>query len=115
MILSPDGTVVVVAPQVPTVRAAAPVPPTVTVVPAVGPPGAPGPPGDSTASLSYTHIQSVPSTLVQIVHGLIFQPAAVLAMESDSTIVEPSSVSYPQVGVVEVGFGFGFTGTIRLS
>ncbi len=71
-----------------------------------------GPAQDVTAWL---HTQTVPSALVQIVHSLGYAPAGVLCVEDSGDITEPGSITYPMDGVVEVAFGFLFTGQIRLS
>ncbi|GAA3230740.1 hypothetical protein GCM10017691_23970 [Pseudonocardia petroleophila] len=80
-----------------------------------GPAGPPGPPGDSEATLAFVHPQVVPVLTVQILHGLVFQPAGVICIDSQGDVVEFGTITYPQVGVVELTFGVPFSGTVRLS
>jgi hypothetical protein len=117
MPLNLDGTPInVVPPAVPVFQTSPPSPAQLIVVPVQGPTGPQGPPGvDVGAEGGFVQTVSSPSTDVQIIHGLIFKPAGILCQESDSTIVEPSAISYPMAGVMEVAFGFPFSGVIYVS
>jgi hypothetical protein len=117
MPLNLDGTPVqVVPPSVPVFTAPPPSPPQLTVVPVQGPQGIQGPPGvDVGAEGGFVQVVSSPTSEVQVIHGLIFKPAGIICQESDGTIVEYAAVSYPVSGVVEIMFGFPFSGTVFLS
>lgn len=80
-----------------------------------GPPGPQGPAGDSTG-LGF-HVSVTNQSLVQIVHGMPFPPAGIVCLDTGTPplCVEYATVSYPSTGVLELTFGFPFTGQIYLS
>lgn len=101
-------------------------PPTLTVtqviprleVSSTGPQGIPGPqgPAGDASGLGFVHHQASPVTLVQINHGMPFQPAGVICMATGDTVpLLGVGVSYPMAGYIELSFGFQFTGDIFLS
>jgi hypothetical protein len=109
------GTVVHVAPPpLPTLTATPPANTPAVVVPVAGPPGPQGPPGDSSTALGRTETVSAPTYLAQIQHGLSFRPG-VHCLDTAGNGVHPATVTHPQPGITEVGFGAPFTGTIDLS
>jgi hypothetical protein len=112
-----SGTITVIPPPVtPPIIVQSPVTPPIIVAPIQGPPGPIGPPGDS-IEVSFQHTQSTPATLVQIIHNLSFPPAGILCQDTGipALTVEYATVSYPLTGVIELMFGFPFTGTVYLS
>lgn len=80
-----------------------------------GPRGPQGPPGDSSTSLGYRHVQSVPAALVQVVHGLSFDPGGWTCVDTSNDIAHPERVTYPLSGVMEFLFGAPFSGVIQVS
>ena len=86
------------------------------IVPVSGPVGPQGPAGDSATALGFVFTQSSPAMTVQIHHNLPFKPAGIVCLEADgSPALLGVTVSYPSVGIVELGFGVPFTGQIVLS
>lgn len=80
----------------------------------VGPTGPQGPAGDAGSALSF--IQSATNqSLVQINHGLPFQPAGIVCIDSNGVITEFGAIAYPMAGTLEITFGVPWTGTIYLS
>lgn len=75
-----------------------------------GPPGPTGPPGPGSGA--YVHVQSVPSALWIINHGLTYTPNVTVVdsagdqVEGDVTIIG---------GTISVGFSGAFAGTAYLS
>ncbi len=66
----------------------------------------------------YVHVQSIPvpaNQPVQIVHGLSFDPAGILALDNNGDQIDHDTVEYPGPGIVEIFYGVAFAGTIRLS
>jgi len=63
----------------------------------------------------YIHTQSTPAQLVQIIHGLPWQPGGIQIIENSGDIVEPESITYPSPGVIEIGFQIMFAGKVYLS
>ena len=99
-----------------------------TVLPVRGPAGPAGPPGDASVDEFIARLEALeaeprgfvqtvnaPATLVQIHHGLSFNPAGVMNLDFSGTEIEESGVSHPFPGITEVTFGAPFTGTITLS
>lgn len=110
------GDVLVDPPVPPNVATSPPRASTVVVVPVAGPQGARGPAGDSSETLGFVHTQSSPVTTLQITHDLPFQPAGIACLASgDACPLLGVTVSYPTIGIVELGFGVPFTGIVRLS
>lgn len=54
-------------------------------------------------------------SLVQLNHGLSYQPAGVICIDSQGNTVDFGAISYPMSGTCEITFGFPFTGQIYLS
>lgn len=106
-------------PVPPIVNVTQPGPADTVVVPVAGPRGEQGPmgpPGSAEVSGAHAHSQASPAQLVQILHpDLEFRPAGVICMESDGTVVEYESITWPGPGITEITFGFPFVGTIYLS
>jgi hypothetical protein len=121
LVVSADDNVVTIDRDTDDVVVAEPQATVVVDLALAGPPGPPGPagpqgpPGDSSTALAYVHTQNTPAQLIQVIHGLAYEPAGVLCKEQDGTVAEPASISYPLSGVVEVTFGFSFSGTVRVS
>lgn len=66
----------------------------------------------------HKHVQSVnvaPPGGVQIVHGLPFDPAGIIAFDNNGDMLEYSRVEYPAPGIIEVYYKVDFSGTIYLS
>ena len=92
--MSNDDSLIVVQPVVPTV-----------VVTAPGPQGIAG----TTASVFYTHVQSVASAIWTIAHNLGGEPTAVV-LDSAGTQCE-GTFSYPNKNTLVITFTGAFTGT----
>jgi hypothetical protein len=73
----------------------------------------PAPPTPPAAASRYT--QTTAARIIQITHGLAFNPAGVTVIDGTGVPTEYASISYPADGVVELGFDIAFTGTIYLS
>jgi hypothetical protein len=115
-LISAPGSITIGPPVVPSVSVPAAPTPGLVVLPVQGPIGPQGPPGDTATALAYVWNQTVPVTTVVINHGLAFRPAGVVCLEfPGSPPLLGVSVTYPSVGVVELGFGVPFTGEIYLS
>lgn len=110
-----EGEVTVAPPALPEVRVAPPAPTSVVVLPVAGPTGPQGPPGDSAGLFGYEHIQNIPVTLVQILHGFNYKPAGIVCLETDGVQLEYASVAHPLPGVTELTFESSFVGTIYVS
>lgn len=122
------ASVTVTPPQMPSLVMAPPTPGVAVVLPVAGAPGEQGPqgdvgpqgpqgvPGDAGTRLAYG-VTVTNQTLVQINHGLAFNPAGIVCLDSanPANAVEYAAVSYPMVGIAELTFGFPFTGQIFLS
>lgn len=68
--------------------------------------------------LGYKHIQSAtvtPPGGVQIVHGLSFDPAGIIAFDNNGDGLEYDRVAYPAPGIIEIYYKCDFAGTIYLS
>lgn len=64
----------------------------------------------------YEHHQIVPSTLVQVIHGLDWKPAGVISIDSLGVVNEYDQISYPGDGIIEIKYGSPFgPGRIYLS
>lgn len=96
----------------------------------IAPPGAdpvtlrqPGPPSATVVPIggavsgvrSFLFEVTHPQTLVQVAHGMTFQPAGITVNDSAGDPVEYATASYPTSGIVELTFAWPFVGTIRLS
>ena len=107
---SPMGTglppIRIASPTAAPVTLRQPAPPTATVVP-IG--------GAVSGVRSFLAEVTQPQTLVQVAHGMTFQPAGITVNDSAGDPVEYESVSYPAGGIVEITFAWPFVGTIRLS
>lgn len=111
-------SVTVGGPPVPVVGMDAPGGPSVVVVPQQGPPGPQGPPGipgNPADTLAFVQNVSPSMTTVLINHGLVFQPAGILCLETTGATVLGATVTYPQPGWIELQFGAPFNGTVFLS
>lgn len=65
---------------------------------------------------SSSYVQTVLNqSLVQLNHGLSFQPAGIVCIDNNGVTVDFGAVAYPMVGTCEITFGFPFSGTIYLS
>lgn len=84
---------------------------TVTVLPVVGPKGDTG----GTGEMGYGPVSVTNQTAVQIRHGLTFDPAGIVCLQTDGVQVEYDTITYPSSGTTEITFGTPFTGAIRLS
>lgn len=80
-----------------------------------GPQGEPGPPGDTAGALAYGPVSVTNQALVQINHGLIFQPAGIICIDNNGVVTDFGAIAYPMSGTCEITFGFPFSGTIFLS
>lgn len=90
----------------------------VTVMPIPGPVGPRGPqgiPGDPGAALAFVQNVSPSMTTVLINHGLTFQPAGVLCLDTAGDTILGATITYPQSGWIELEFGVPFIGTVFLS
>lgn len=85
------------------------------VVPIQGPVGPQGPPGDSGSALGYGPVSVTNQALVQVNHGLPFQPAGIVCIDGNGVTTDYGAIAYPVSGTVEITFGFPFTGEIYLS
>jgi hypothetical protein len=72
--------------------------------------GPAGPPG---AGSTYTHTQSSPAALWQIVHGLGRRPSVVTVDSLDRVVV--GDVRYISASIVEVQFSAAFSGAAYLN
>jgi hypothetical protein len=117
MTLPLPGDIVVGPPQFSSPTVQTPSTAGVTLVPVAGPVGPQGPPGDAASSMGYVHTQISPVSLVQINHGLIFQPSAPVCIDTGGNIIDYDKITWPSAGIMEVDFGLGvvFSGTIRVS
>lgn len=91
-----------------------PAPSQLTVVPVQGPVGPQGPPGDTAQTLAFTTTVTN-QALVQVNHGLAFKPGGIICIDTNGVLIDYGAISYPAVGIVEITFGFPFTGTVYLS
>lgn len=82
---------------------------------ATGPPGPAGSGGGSGIVWPPVTTVSAPVTLVQILHSLPFNPAGIHCVDQAGIAVEWAAVTYPSLGIVEITFGFPFTGAIYIS
>ena len=96
--------IIVVQPTIPVINVINETP-TITV----SAPGPQGPAGTfTTASVAYTHTQSVSSAVCTINHNLGFNPVAVV-LDSGNTQCE-GSITYPTVNQMVITFTGAFTG-----
>lgn len=65
--------------------------------------------------LSYKHIQNAPAQSIQIVHGLSFDPAGIIALDNNGDTLDYDRVAYPGPGIIEIFYLVDFAGTIYLS
>lgn len=65
--------------------------------------------------LGHRHTQTTPVTLVQITHGLTFDPAGVTAVDTQDAVTEHDTISHPLPGVTELTYGAPFAGVVYLS
>jgi hypothetical protein len=88
----------------------------VEILPAQGPQGAQGevgPEGPAGNSITYTHIQSVPSTTWTINHNLNKKPSVTI-VDSAETVVR-GSVVYTDTNTLVLSFSAGFAGKAYLN
>jgi hypothetical protein len=65
---------------------------------------------------SVAYVQTVINqSLVQLNHGLPFQPAGITCIDTNGVTTDFGAITYPMTGTCEITFGFPFTGTIYLS
>lgn len=77
-----------------------------------------GTPGSVTIVQGYKHTQSTsvqPPGGVQIVHGMTFHPAGIIAIDNNGDGLEYDRVEYPAPGIIEIYYKVDFAGTIYLS
>lgn len=53
----------------------------------------------------YRHTWSQSETLVQIPHGLTYQPGGITVRDAGGSLVDPADITHPMPGITELAFG----------